>query len=70
MSDASLFDALTGDRTLYLLHVTHAAESMTRGGALYPSGGCLVGSIYGAPLTQEPGGFRMHNLGEYLPRPS
>jgi hypothetical protein len=62
----AMFTALNDDRTLYLLHVTHAAESLTRHGSLYPSGGCLVGSIYCAPLTRTGSAFRMHNLGEYV----
>lgn len=66
LSRNSLFDMLGHDRRLYLLHVTNATESITQHGALYPSGGCLVGSIYCAPLIREPGGFRMHNLGEYV----
>lgn len=47
----SLFDALNGNGTLHLLHVTHALEQINEQGFLYPSGGCLVGSIYCAPLT-------------------
>lgn len=61
-----LFDALTGTGPLYLLHVTHALEEISRHGFLYPSGGCLVGSIYCAPLTADGSGFRMHNLAEYV----
>lgn len=62
----ALFDSLAGDRVLNLLHVTRAAGTIERKAALYPSGGCLVGSVYCAPVTPEQGGLRMHNLGEYL----
>ncbi|WP_101258708.1 hypothetical protein [Streptomyces barkulensis] len=62
----ALFDALGGDGTLHLLHVTHALEQISEQGVLYPSGGCLVGSIYCAPLTPSGGGLRMHNLASYV----
>lgn len=62
----SMFDALATGRKLYMLHVTHALEQIKEHGVLYPSGGCLVGSVYCAPLTQGRDGFRMHNLGEYV----
>jgi hypothetical protein len=62
----ALFEALSGHGKLHLLHVTHALEEISRQGVLYPSGGCLVGSIYCAPLTATGQGFRMHNLGAYV----
>ncbi|WP_371603462.1 hypothetical protein OG345_21860 [Streptomyces sp. NBC_01220] len=62
----ALFEALSGNGKLHLLHVTHALEEISRQGVLYPSGGCLVGSIYCAPLTATDQGFRMHNLGAYV----
>ncbi|MFJ9720848.1 hypothetical protein ACIRPQ_33765, partial [Streptomyces sp. NPDC101213] len=62
----ALFEALSGSGKLHLLHVTHALEEISRQGVLYPSGGCLVGSIYCAPLTATGQGFRMHNLGAYV----
>lgn len=62
----ALFEALSGNGKLHLLHVTHALEEISRQGVLYPSGGCLVGSIYCAPLTATEQGFRMHNLGSYV----
>lgn len=62
----ALFDSLSSGRTLHLLHVTHALEQITEHGVLYPSGGCLVGSIYCAPLAATDSGFRMHNLGAYV----
>jgi hypothetical protein len=62
----ALFEALGKGGRLHLLHVTHALEEISRQGVLYPSGGCLVGSIYCAPLTATEHGFRMHNLGSYV----
>lgn len=62
----ALFDSLSSDGKLHLLHVTQALEEISRQGVLYPSGGCLVGSIYCAPLTQTDRGFRMHNLAAYV----
>ena len=61
-----LFDALTGSSTLTLLHVTHALERIRQRGVLYPSGGCLVGSVYCCPLIPVAGGLRLHNLGAYV----
>lgn len=62
----SMFESLAGGRKLHLLHVTHALEQINEHGVIYPSGGCLVGSVYCVPLTQSGDGFRMHNLGEYV----
>lgn len=62
----ALFDALAGDGKLHLLHVTNALEQISQQGVLYPSGGCLVGSIYCAPLTRTDDGLRMHNLASYV----
>ncbi|MER6302211.1 hypothetical protein ABT247_21985 [Kitasatospora sp. NPDC001539] len=62
----ALFDSLSSDGKLHLLHVTHALEEISEEGVLYPSGGCLVGSIYCAPLTATEHGFRMHNLAAYV----
>ncbi|MDT3398556.1 hypothetical protein RKE29_18200 [Streptomyces sp. B1866] len=62
----ALFDALTRGGKLHLLHVTHALEQISEHGILYPSGGCLVGSIYCAPLSVSGSGFRMHNLAAYV----
>jgi SAM-dependent methyltransferase len=62
----SMFKSLMSEKKLYLLHVTHALEEIREHGMIYPSGGCLVGSIYCTPLTRCSDGFRMHNLGEYI----
>ncbi|WP_030459002.1 hypothetical protein [Kitasatospora sp. NRRL B-11411] len=62
----NLFDSLAAGGKLHLLHVTHALEKISKDGSLYPSGGCLVGSIYCAPLTAADQGWRPHNLGSYI----
>ncbi|WP_413229764.1 hypothetical protein [Kitasatospora purpeofusca] len=61
-----LFDMLRTAEKVHLLHVTHAFEHITHDGVIRPSGGCLVGSIYCAPLIPETGGLRMHNLASYI----
>ncbi|MGW2598896.1 hypothetical protein [Streptomyces klenkii] len=61
-----MFDALRNHDTLHLLHVTHSLDRIVRHGTLRPSGGCLVGSIYCAPLASTAMGLRMHNLAEYI----
>lgn len=62
----SMFDALRNADTLHLLHVTWSVEQLVRHGTLRPSGGCLVGSLYCAPLTPTAKGLRMHNLADYI----
>jgi hypothetical protein len=66
LGDNAMFDALRSGKTLHLLHVTHSFDRITRHGSLRPSAGCLVGSLYCAPLTPTAGGLRMHNLAEYI----
>lgn len=62
----SLFDLFRNSSRVSLLHVTHSLEQITERGVLYPSGGCLVGSVYCTPLTRDGDAFRMHNLGSYV----
>lgn len=62
----SLFDVLRGGKRVPLLHVTHALDRITERGVLYPSGGCLVGSVYCTPLSRDGDAYRMHNLGAYV----
>src|SRR5882757_10520806 len=61
-----MFDLIRSDGKVSLLHVTHAFDEIAARGILYPSGGCLVGSVYGTPLTPEADTYRMHNLGRYI----
>ncbi|MFF5719871.1 hypothetical protein [Streptomyces buecherae] len=64
--DNAMFESLRNGNTLHLLHVTQSFDLIARHGTLRPSGGCLVGSLYCAPLTPMPEGLRMHNLAEYI----
>jgi hypothetical protein len=66
LADNAMFASLRGGSTLHLLHVTQSFDRIMRHGSLRPSGGCLVGSLYCAPLTPTSGGLRMHNLAEYI----
>jgi hypothetical protein len=61
-----MFEMLRADERVSLLHVTHALEEITERGVLYPSGGCLVGSVYCTPLAKSGDGYRVHNLGSYV----
>lgn len=62
----SFFDVLKNSSKIYLFHVTPNLEKIIESGALYSSGGCLVGSIYSTPLTPDMGKLRVHNLGKYV----
>ncbi|MFE2599612.1 hypothetical protein ACFXCZ_24470 [Streptomyces sp. NPDC059396] len=66
LGDNAMFESLRGKGTLHLLHVTQSFDRIARHGTLRPSGGCLVGSLYCAPLTPTAEGLRMHNLAEYI----
>ncbi|MHA7820263.1 MAG: hypothetical protein ACX930_11510 [Erythrobacter sp.] len=60
-----MFEAI-GSRTDYLLaHVTLAQDKIVSEGTIYPSAGCLVGSLYCVPIEQEGDRLRLHNLGAY-----
>lgn len=68
--DNSMFEVLRSD-TISLLHVTteKKLKGLLKETALYPSGGCLVGSIYCSLLRPENGDrtqFHVHNLGRYI----
>lgn len=62
----SFFDALGKDKKIYLLHITTNLDGIVKSGNLYPSGGCLVGSIYCTPIFENNGELRLHNLGAYI----
>lgn len=62
----SFFRLLREQPTVSLLHVTSDLRSIEENGTLYPSGGCLVGSIYCTPMFPSSNGLRLHNLGRYL----
>ncbi|MEV7289712.1 hypothetical protein AB0O01_35050 [Streptomyces sp. NPDC093252] len=61
-----MFDALRNAGTHHLLHVTPSMDRIRHTGELRPSGGCLVGSVYCAPLAPTASGLRMHNLAEFI----
>ncbi len=62
----SFFQLFRKSSALHMLHLTADPEGIERNGAIYPSGGCLIGSIYSTPLFADGGRFRLHNLGAYL----
>ncbi|MEV1091613.1 hypothetical protein [Streptomyces microflavus] len=66
LTSNAVFQTLGEDSKVHLLHVTHAFDRIVRAGELHPSGGCLVGSVYCAPLFQEANGLRPHNLASYI----
>ncbi|MEX0918402.1 MAG: hypothetical protein WDZ85_00305 [Candidatus Paceibacterota bacterium] len=62
----SFFNDLKSQDKVYLAHVTPNLHNIQDNGVLYPSAGCLVGSIYCTPVFMEEGKLRMHNLGEFI----
>ena len=67
MFQNSLFDFIRDPETVYLAHVTVSLEKIVEERALYPSAGCLVGSVYCVPAFAhgDDGTLRLHNLGSY-----
>ena len=51
---------------LFLIHLTPNMHNILKDNLIYPSGGCLVGSIYCVPVTKTEKGFRVHNLGSFI----
>lgn len=62
----TFFNQLHKSKKIYLSHMTYNLDKIISSGAIYPSGGCLIGSIYCTPLNHTPEGLRMHNLGSYI----
>jgi len=62
----SFFSDLKFKDKVYLAHVTPNFHNILDNHVLYPSAGCLVGSIYCTPLSEVDGKLRMHNLGEFI----
>ncbi|GLW53574.1 hypothetical protein [Kitasatospora phosalacinea] len=63
----AMLTALTTDRPMHLLHLTRSLDAIRTSGHLLASTGCLAAALYGAPLTELPGGaLRPHNLGTHL----
>ncbi|MFD9686922.1 hypothetical protein [Kitasatospora sp. NPDC059088] len=63
----AMLATLTAGGPVYLLHLTRSLDAIRSSGHLLASTGCLIGAVYGSPLTPLPGGaLRPHNLGSYL----
>jgi len=62
----SFFHTLKNSSKISLFHVTPNLEKIIDTGALYSSGGCLVGSIYSTPIIPAGRKMRVHNLGKYV----
>lgn len=60
-----LFDQLSDDH-IYLAHLTPNIHNIFKNNCIYPSGGCLVGSVYSIPITKIGKEFRLHNLGSFI----
>jgi hypothetical protein len=64
----SFFRNLSSSNHIYLAHITFNLNEIEKKRFIFPSGGCLVGSVYCTPLF--PVGWenrlRIHNLGEYI----
>lgn len=66
LSNNSFFNLVRKNEEIYLVHVTKNKELIEKTGFLYPSGGCLLGSVYFTPGTKcDDGSIRLHNLGRY-----
>jgi len=59
------FEQLQEDE-IYLAHLTPNLHNILQDNLIYPSGGCLVGSIYCTPVTKTSKGLRLHNLGSFI----
>ncbi|MFJ9440815.1 hypothetical protein ACIRRH_02960 [Kitasatospora sp. NPDC101235] len=67
LRDNSMLRSLAAGTPIHLLHLTRDLAAVRASGHLRASTGCLVGAVYGSPLTPVPGGgLRPHNLGSYL----
>jgi hypothetical protein len=62
----TMLKTLASGRPIHLMHTTAALEAIRASGQLYAAAGCLVGSLYCAPLSPEAAGLRPHNMGAYL----
>lgn len=62
----SFFNDLKSKDKVYLAHVTPNLYNIQENNVLYPSAGCLVGSVYCTPLSKVDNKLRMHNLGKFI----
>lgn len=66
LSNNSFYNLVRKEDVLYLMHVTKNKELIENEGFLYPSGGCLLGTVYFTPgYKSDNGEIRLHNLGRY-----
>ena len=67
LSNNSFFNLVRYEKFLYLIHVTKNSELIEKDGYIYPSSGCLLGSVYFTPgyFEKENNRIRLHNLGRY-----
>ncbi|SEM67844.1 hypothetical protein [Streptacidiphilus jiangxiensis] len=67
LRENALLDALAAGAPVRLLHLGRSLDQVRASGQLLASTGCLVGAVYGSPLTALPGGaLRPHNLGTHM----
>ncbi|MFB6893802.1 hypothetical protein ACFCX4_31300 [Kitasatospora sp. NPDC056327] len=67
LRDNAMLRSLASGAPVHLLHLTRSLDAVRSSGQLLASTGCLVGAVYGSPLTPEPGSaLRPHNLGSHL----
>ncbi len=67
LRDNTMLRSLSTGAPVHLLHLTRSLDAVRSSGQLLASTGCLVGAVYGSPLTPVPGGaLRPHNLGAHL----
>ncbi|OGM25840.1 hypothetical protein A2962_00330 [Candidatus Woesebacteria bacterium RIFCSPLOWO2_01_FULL_39_61] len=64
--DNSFFRDLKNKNKIYLAHITSNLSIIKKTKVIYSSGGCLIGSIYCAPITNDGNRLRIHNLGKYI----
>jgi len=62
----SFFETLKKSNRVYLAHITYNLDKILANKRIFPSGGCLTGSIYCVPVVPENRKLRVHNLGVYL----
>lgn len=66
ITNNTFFKDVKSKKKIYLAHITSNLKIIEKTKTIYPSGGCLAGSIYCAPLVKHKGKLRLHNLGKYI----
>lgn len=54
------------EKDFFLAHITPNIHNILKDNLIYPSGGCLVGSVYCVPANKDGERFYLHNLGSYI----